>query len=210
MIVWRAKEGRAFAVDYGMRSPRELDPGNYPVVGGKAQDLFAWPRVRDDRNVQGATAVAVPGVVAGMELAHERFGRKPWRELVAPAVALAREGLLVDWYAGLMIASNSRALAQDPDAAALFLEDGRWPPQLNWTSANEKHLNQSVLSSSLDTVSREGAKALYGATSDARLVKDVAPKAARSPSPTSKPTGRTSWTRSRFPTAAAACSLPPE
>jgi len=176
MIVWRAKEGRAFAVDYGMRSPRELDPGNYPVVGGKAQDLFAWPRVRDDRNVQGATAVAVPGVVAGMELAHERFGRKPWRELVAPAVALACEGLLVDWYAGLMIASNSRALAQDPDAAALFLEDGRWPPQLNWTSANEKHLNQSVLSSSLDTVSREGAKALYGGDVGRALVKDVRAK----------------------------------
>ena len=176
MIVWRAKEGRAFAVDYGMRSPRELDPSGYPVVGGKAQDLFAWPRVKDDRNVQGAMAVAVPGVVAGMELAHERFGRKPWRELVAPAVALAREGLLVDWYAGLMIGSNSRALAQDPDAAALYLEDARWAPQLNWTSANEKHLDQKTLANSLEGVARDGAKALYGGDIGRALAKDVRAK----------------------------------
>ena len=59
--------------------------------------------------MQGATAIAVPGVVAGMDLAHRRFGRMPWRELVAPAVALAEEGLLVDWYASLLIASAARA-----------------------------------------------------------------------------------------------------
>jgi gamma-glutamyltranspeptidase/glutathione hydrolase len=176
MIVWRAKEGKAHAVDYGMRSPRSLEPADYPVVGGKAQDLFAWPRVKDDRNVQGATAAAVPGVVAGMALAHERFGRMPWRELVAPAVALAREGMLVDWYAGLLIASNARALAEDPDAAALFLEDGRWPPQLNWTSATEKHLNQTVLERSLESIAVEGAKALYGGEVGRALARDIRAK----------------------------------
>ena len=177
MIVQRAGEARAHAVDYGMRSPRELDPADYPLAGGgKAQDLFAWPRVKDDRNVQGATAVAVPGVVAGMALVHERFGRMPWRELVAPAVALAREGMLVDWYAGLLIASNARVLSLDPDAAALFLEDGRWPPQLSWTSATEKHLDQKALSSSLETISREGAKALYGGDVGRALARDIRAK----------------------------------
>ena len=176
MIIQRAGDAKAQAVDYGMRSPRSLDPADYPLAGGRAQDLFAWPRVKDDRNVQGATAVAVPGVVAGMALAHERFGRLPWRELVAPAAALAREGMLVDWYAGLLIASNARALAQDPDAAALFLEDGCWPPQLSWTAATEKHLDQSALSSSLETISREGSKALYGGDVGRALVKDVRAK----------------------------------
>ena len=40
----------------------------------------------------------------------------------------AREGLKIDWYAGLMIASAARSLARDPDAASLFLEGGVWPP----------------------------------------------------------------------------------
>ncbi len=134
MLLWRAGEAKPLVVDYGMRSPAALNPADYPVVGGQAPDLFAWPRVKDDRNVQGASAVAVPGVVAGMALAHERFGRLPWRELVAPAVGLAREGMLLDWFAGLQIASTARALAADRDAAAMFLEDGCWPPLAGWTA----------------------------------------------------------------------------
>lgn len=97
MVLWRADERRAQVVDYGMRSPRELDPKDYPLSGdGRSSDLFPWQAVVDDRNVQGATAVAVPGVVAGMGLAHGRYGRRPWRELVLPAVQLAQDGLLVD------------------------------------------------------------------------------------------------------------------
>ncbi|MDX6437601.1 MAG: gamma-glutamyltranspeptidase / glutathione hydrolase [Gaiellaceae bacterium] len=41
----------------------------------------------------GAGSVAVPGVVAGLEEAHRRFGSRPWSELVQPAIELARAGL---------------------------------------------------------------------------------------------------------------------
>src|SRR6185436_19498372 len=95
MVIWRASEAKAYTIDYGMRAPRELDPAGYPLAGsGTNKDLFAWPLVKDNRNVYGATAVAVPGVIAGMGLAHERFARLPWRDLVAPAVALAEQGML--------------------------------------------------------------------------------------------------------------------
>jgi len=177
MVLLRAGEAKAHVVDYGMRSPRELDPADYPLAaGGKAMDLFAWPLVKDDRNVQGATAVAVPGVVAGMELAHQRFGRLPWRDLVAPAVALAREGMLLDWYAGLMIASNARALSLDRDAAALFLEDGRWPPLISWTAVTEKRLDQRKLAATLGEIASSGSSALYGGDIGKALVKDVREK----------------------------------
>src|SRR5262249_9595097 len=177
MQIWRADEARAHTVDYGMRSPLGLDPADYPLAqGGKAQDLFAWPLVKDDRNVQGATAVAVPGVVAGMELAHKRFGRIAWRELIAPAVDLARQGMLLDWYAGLMIASNARALSRDRDAAAMFLEEGHWPPLISWNQITAKHLDQSQLSRTLETISWEGPKALYGGDVGRALAKDIKEK----------------------------------
>jgi gamma-glutamyltranspeptidase/glutathione hydrolase len=177
MQIWRADETKAHTVDYGMRSPRGLDPADYPLAeSGKAQDLFAWPLVKDDRNVQGATAVAVPGVVAGMELAHKRFGRVAWRELVAPAVELARQGMLLDWYAGLMIASNARALSRDRDAAAMFLEEGQWPPLISWTAVTEKRLDQRKLSHTLENISREGPKAFYGGDIGRALAKDVREK----------------------------------
>jgi gamma-glutamyltranspeptidase/glutathione hydrolase len=179
MVLWRAKERKAYAIDYGMRAPRALDPAAYPLdaaPSARTLELFAWPRVKGDRNIEGASAVAVPGVVAGMALAHERFGRMPWRELVAPAVGLAREGMLVDWYAGLMIASVARNLARDPDAAAMFLEDGKWPPLGTWTALTEKRLNQARLASSLDMIAREGPKALYGGDVGAAMAKDMQDK----------------------------------
>src|SRR4051794_2772974 len=172
MVLWRAKEQKAYVVDYGMRSPRGLNAADYPVVGGHDPELFAWPRVKDDRNVQGATAVAVPGVASGMELAHQKFGRLPWREVVAPAAKLAREGMLLDWYAGLLIASTARPLSLDGDAAALFLEDGRWPPLAGWTATSEKRLDQRRLADTLETIGRQGATALYGGEVGAALVGD--------------------------------------
>ncbi len=153
MVIWRAAQEKAYVVDYGMRSPAALNPADYPVVGGRDPELFACPRVQDDRNVQGATAVAVPGVVAGMELAHQRYGRLPWRRVVAPAARLAREGMLLDWYAGLLIASTAQP-----------------------TATTEKRLDQRRLADTLDVIARDGARALYRGDIGAALVKDVRDK----------------------------------
>lgn len=177
MVVWRAAERKAYVVNYGMRSPIELDPADYPLTGtGKASDLFPWPAVKDDRNVQGATAIAVPGVVAGMGLAHERFGKLPWRDLLTSAIALAEQGLQVDWYSGLMMASNARALAQDSDAAALFLDDGRWPIIGNWTALTERHLDQRRHAITLRAIAQNGAREFYTGDVAHALVADVRAK----------------------------------
>ena len=174
---WRADTGEATAVNFGMRSPAALDPADYPLVGeGVAGDLFPWERVRDDRNVQGATAVAVPGTVDGVGLAHARWGRMPWAELVAPAVAHARRGMLVDWYAALLIASTTRELAKDPDAAALFLLDGQWPPVSGWTALAETRLDQGRMADTLDTVARDGARAFHDGDVGRALAEDVRAK----------------------------------
>src|SRR5204863_6391590 len=166
-------EQKAYVVDYGMRSPAALKASDYPIVGGRDPELFAWPRVKDDRNVQGASAVAVPGVVAGMALAHERFGKLQWRDVVAPAARLAEEGMLLDWFGGLLIASTARALALDPHAAAMFLEDGKWAPLAGWTALSEKHLDQRRLAQTLGEIASTGAKALYGGDVGAAIAQDV-------------------------------------
>ncbi|MDT8343213.1 MAG: gamma-glutamyltransferase, partial [Thermohalobaculum sp.] len=177
MMIWRADPGRAHAVNYGMRAPAALDPADYPLAGtGPAGDLFPWEAVVDDRNVMGATAVAVPGLVDGIGLAHGRFGRMPWRELVQPAIGLAREGLAVDWYAALLIASATRGLARDADAAAMFLEDGQWPPVAGWTSLAQKRVAMDRIADTLDQLARHGARAFYEGDVGRALAADVQAK----------------------------------
>ena len=177
MMLWRADEGRAVALNHGMRAPAALNPADYPLSGrGIAGDLFPWEEVVDNRNVQGATAVAVPGVVDGLGRAHGRYGQMPWAELVTPAIAHAKRGMLVDWYAALCIASVTRELAKDPDAAALFLEDGQWPKIGAWTALAEKRLDQSRMADSLDQIARHGARALYDGDLGAAMAADMQAK----------------------------------
>lgn len=177
MVLWRADTRQASVVDYGMRSPRALDPADYPLAAdGRSSDLFPWKAVVGDRNVMGATAVAVPGVVSGMGLAHERHGRKPWRELVLPAVRLAQEGLLCDWYSGLVTASNAKVLAQDPDAASMFLDEGTWPIVGAWTGSAERRLDQRALAATLQQVADGGPRAFYEGAVARALVDDVRAK----------------------------------
>lgn len=177
MMLWRAEEGRAYALNHGMKSPAALDPADYPLSGaGKAGDLFPWEQVVDDRNVFGATAVAIPGTVDGLGQVHAKFGKMPWADLLAPAIRHAREGLLVDWYAALIIASSTRALANDPDAAALFLEDGQWPTISGWTALAEKRLDQSRMAATLEQIARNGARELYDGEVGAAMVADMRAK----------------------------------
>ncbi len=177
MMLWRAGEEKAVAVNHGMRAPGGLRVEDFPLSGaGVAGDLFPWEHVTGDVNVQGAKAIAVPGVVDGLGQVHAQFGRLPWADLLAPAIAHAGEGMLVDWYAALVIASSTRALADDADAAALFLEDGQWPTISGWTALAEKRLDQSRMADSLDIIGRDGARALYDGDLGAAMARDVQDK----------------------------------
>ena len=132
MVLYRAKEDRYEVIDYGMRAPLGLRVEDFPMVGeGAASDIFPWPRVKDDRNLHGPASIAVPGVVAGMEEAHRRYARMPWRDLLAPSVTLAGEGLLVDWWTALAIGSSAADLRRYPASATAYLKDGL-PPQPQW------------------------------------------------------------------------------
>src|ERR1700754_1127454 len=161
MVLYRARENRYEVIDYGMRAPRSLRVENYPLTGdGAASDLFPWPRVKDDRNLHGAGSIAVPGVVAGMEEAHRRHARLPWRELLAPGAKLAGEGLLVDWWTTLMIASSAIDLRRYPASAAAYLQDGL-PPNPQWGIKSVVRLPQGRLKATLEQLATRGPRDFY-------------------------------------------------
>jgi gamma-glutamyltranspeptidase/glutathione hydrolase len=161
MVLYRAREDRYEVIDYGMCAPLSLRVEDYPLTGqGAASDLFPWPRVKDDRNLHGPGSIAVPGVVAGMEEAHRRYAKLPWQELLAPAVKLAGEGLLVDWWTTLMIASTAADLRRYPSSAAAFLQDGL-PPNAQWGIKAAVRLPQDKLRATLSHLAAQGPRDFY-------------------------------------------------
>jgi len=172
--------GAVEALYYGMRAPMKLDPADYPLAtDGHASDLFPWRAVEGDRNVHGALAVAVPGTAAGIGALHARFGTMPWRELLQPAIAAAREGMLIDWYAGLMIASRAQTLSRDPDAAAMFLEDGLWPRMGGWTALSEMRVKMDRMAETLSRLADAGVDDFYRGDIARALAGDLQAKGSR-------------------------------
>ena len=144
-----------------MRTPNSLRVEDYPLTGqGAASDLFPWQRVKDDRNLHGPGSIAVPGVVAGMEEAHRRHAKMPWQELLGPSIKLAGEGLAVDWWTTLMIASSAADLRRYPASAAAYLLDGL-PPNAQWGIKSRVSLPQDTLKATLSHLAAQGPRDFY-------------------------------------------------
>lgn len=161
MVVHRAKENRTEVLSFGGESPAGLDARDYPLAkAGTARSLFPWPVVEGDRNLHGPASIAVPGVVAGMGEAHARWGRLPWRDLVRPAAALADEGLVVDWFTTLALATGADELRRYPVAAEEFLRDGL-PPSPGWGVRDVERLPRPRYGATLRHIADHGARSLY-------------------------------------------------
>jgi gamma-glutamyltranspeptidase / glutathione hydrolase len=116
-LVVHMGDGREAALDF-----REMAPG------AATRDMYIGANGHaDDRSITGPLAAGVPGSVAGLWEAHERFGSRPWSELIAPAIALAEQGFVVDSDFASAIRGDSARLAHFPASAALFLQHGGVP-----------------------------------------------------------------------------------
>lgn len=169
----RPAAGPVTSVDAGARAPAGLDPADFPLVDGKDGDLFGWPNVLEDRNVIGAKSICIPGLLRGLQAAHERFGRMPWADLVAPAVALAAEGPVVDAHMTLWIAQDMGRIRRNPACAAWFLPGGLPPSAPAAVSGRMLRLPNPALAATLARIAAEGPGALYAGDIARALTEDV-------------------------------------
>ncbi len=88
--------GGGFMTIYAHGKPLFLDyRETAPAAATRDMYLDAHGEVIADSSIIGTRASGVPGTVAGMWSAHQRFGKMPWRELLAPAITLAHDGFTV-------------------------------------------------------------------------------------------------------------------
>jgi len=109
-MVVRMADGTVAALDYRERAP-----------GKASRDMYLNPQgeLTNDRLV-GPKAAGIPGTVAGMAMAHARFGRLPWAQVLEPAVRLASEGSVLDeWHALDLERGAERMLEAQFEASAL-------------------------------------------------------------------------------------------
>jgi gamma-glutamyltranspeptidase/glutathione hydrolase len=111
--------------------------------------------------------IGVPGSVAGLALAHERFGTLPWHELVAPAILLAQQGFDRGEMFHRILSSSATALSEVPSSREVFLNpDGSVP-------AVGTRLKQPALARTLEQLAADGPESFYRGPIAKALAADV-------------------------------------
>ncbi|MHB1242703.1 MAG: gamma-glutamyltransferase [Gaiellaceae bacterium] len=114
----------------------------------------------------GPGTCAVPGLPAGLDALHRRFGRLPWARLVEPALRLARSGVTMPPAHAACLAMLAPVFTMRPDGERIYAPAGR-PLGAGETLA------QPGLAAALALVADEGAASVYrGSIADALLAVD--------------------------------------
>ncbi|RMG34951.1 MAG: gamma-glutamyltransferase [Planctomycetota bacterium] len=123
----------------------------------------------EHRGRLGRLLVGVPGTLRGLQAAHARFGRLPWKRLVAPAVRLARCGFVVDRF----LAESLNGVLSDADTRAFpeFLRVFAPPNGQRWRPGDR--LVQPDLARTLQAIADCGPDVFYCGTIARALVEDM-------------------------------------
>jgi gamma-glutamyltranspeptidase/glutathione hydrolase len=130
-----------------------------PAAAGK--DLF----VKHGRKPH--LTVGVPGSVAGLALAHRKYGKLPWKELVAPAAKLAGDGFAID---AALAGSLERGLKDGKDFAELKRVFGK-PGGGKWRAGDR--LVQKDLAATLRRIAERGADGFYKGETAELIVREM-------------------------------------
>jgi gamma-glutamyltranspeptidase/glutathione hydrolase len=126
------------------------------AAAGASRDMYldSEGKLIPRASTEGALAAGVPGTVAGLALAHRKYGKLSWRRVLAPAIRLAAKGFPVSYELSESLRANGEQLAKFPESRRIFLRDGRpyEPGEI---------FRQPELARTLKQIARRGPTAFY-------------------------------------------------
>ncbi|MEM7570581.1 MAG: gamma-glutamyltransferase [Pseudomonadota bacterium] len=158
MLVHLAETGETIALDYREMAPKAA-----------TRDMFLDEKGAVDKTLARFShlSAGVPGSVAGLLHAHDKYGSLPLKTLLAPAIKLAEDGFLVSFPMAGALRFGKRSMGRNPAAAAIFLK-----PDGSAYEAGDL-LIQKDLAWSLKQIAKSGRKAFYDGPIAKKIVADM-------------------------------------
>jgi len=156
-MVIRFPDGSATTIDYREKAPEKatsdmyLDSNGDPIPG---------------LSTEGPLAGGVPGTVAGMALAWEKYGLLPWSKLIEPAIELAENGFSATYHIHKGIKNHYDEMMQYPSTRKMFLPNEE-VPQVG------DIIKYSDLAETLKRISQEGADDFYRGLTALKLIRGL-------------------------------------
>jgi gamma-glutamyltranspeptidase/glutathione hydrolase len=162
--------GGGGSIDFGMQAPRLAHAEMYELED--EQDIqgpsrrYLWPKVKNNANTEGYTSIAIPGTMAGLTTALEKWGTIDLDQAVAPAGKLAREGFPLSRTVALAMAEKHELLSRFATTSDVYLNNGS-------PLGTGAHFVQKEHAETLERLGRNGASELCGGETGARIAEDV-------------------------------------
>ncbi len=146
MLTYEARDGSVAAYDGRETAPAAATPALFLDAEGQPLGFY-------DAAI-GGRAVGVPGLLAMLEMAHERHGKLPWAALFEPAITLAEEGFALSPRLHSLI-GTARDVGRYATARAYFFTPAGLPKPVGTRLANPE------FAATLRAIAGEGAKVFY-------------------------------------------------
>ena len=155
----RLADGRTTFIDFREKAPGKASHDMYLDATGKP--------TRD--SLVGWRASGVPGTVRGLELAHKKYGKSTWADLINPAVKLASDGFTVSYALSTSLKGKQTndLLGQFPESKRIFLRNGK-----HFEMGDT--LKQPELALVLARIAKLGAKDFYEGETAKKLAAEMA------------------------------------
>jgi gamma-glutamyltranspeptidase/glutathione hydrolase len=159
MLIHLAKNNRDVAIDYRETAPAAATPTMFLDAAGEPDPA----KSRDS-----ALSVGVPGTVAGLALAQQKYGsgKLSFAELIAPAIELAQKGFPVEDDTADSLGPARARLARWPASVGIFLNGGE-------PLHEGDRLFQFDLADTLTAIAQDGPRAFYQGRTAARIANAV-------------------------------------
>ena len=141
-MVYRKANGDVGSIDYREKAPASAHRDLY---------LDEVGNVIPGMSTLGATAVGVPGTIAGITEVHAKMGSLPFEEILAPVIALAKKGVVVSEKQARSMASQREIIAKISGEQSLFAQ--------NYVAGDT--IKYTALANTLTAIAKAGRKAFY-------------------------------------------------
>jgi gamma-glutamyltranspeptidase / glutathione hydrolase len=146
LLTWDQATNTLLNIDGRETAPHAATPELFLDTAGK-------PLPRKEA-IESGRSVGVPGVLSALKLAHDKYGKLPWTDLFAPAIALARDGFSVSFRLAEVL--NDYDAASFPPAARAYFFDSAGRPR-----PEGYKLTNPALASTFEAIAKNGPSAFY-------------------------------------------------
>ncbi|MFN9433049.1 MAG: gamma-glutamyltransferase [Acidobacteriota bacterium] len=151
-LLVRMADGRTKLIDYGARAPEASRPG-----------VFANSR----EAATGYKSMPVPGTPDGMALAHQMYGKLPWKAVLEPSRRLAKDGFQASQRMELILKLQVQVMKPFAASAKIFLHGGEEPLRQG------ELVRQPELAATIGRMQKQGGREFYEGETARRMVADI-------------------------------------